>query len=330
MVNLQLDWQQSSCLAVGLVATRSAVVQSSRTSRFAPYLVESAIIAGLYALWQLAASVSVLGTNGALDRGRWIEHFQRDVQLPSERSIQHLIDGHPLVAQACNLYYAGMHFGVLGVFLPWLFIRHRGSYALVRNVLVLFTAMALVIQLLPVAPPRLLPDLGFVDVAAQYGQSVYNLSGITVDELAAMPSVHVGWALLVAWAVIRVSPSRYRWWVVIHPALTIFVVVATANHFWLDGIVAAALVVLSNIAIRSVMRSNHRDARGSGRSHGGEGRRGVIEADLAGEERVQVELAGGDRREEFGIAVGSHAVTTEPAQFPPDKFGHMQGDRTWQ
>ena len=60
-----------------------------------------------------------------------------------------------------------------------------------------------------------------------------------------MPSVHVGWALLVGWAVIEVSPSRYRWWVLIHPALTIFVVVATANHFWLDGIVAALLLAAS-------------------------------------------------------------------------------------
>ena len=109
--------------------------------------------------------------------------------------------------------------------------------------LVLLTAGWLAIQLIPVAPPRLLPQLGYVDTAARYGQSVYNISGISVDQLSAMPSVHVGWALLVGWAVITVSRSRYRWWVLIHPALTVFVVVATANHFWLDGIVAAGLLV---------------------------------------------------------------------------------------
>jgi hypothetical protein len=93
-----------------------------------------------------------------------------------------------------------------------------------------------------VAPPRLLPQLGFVDTAAQYGESVYAISTITVDQLSAMPSVHVAWALLVGWAAIGISASRYRWWVLAHPALTIFVVVATANHFWLDGIVAALLL----------------------------------------------------------------------------------------
>ena len=64
-----------------------------------------------------------------------------------------------------------------------------------------------------------------------------------------MPSVHVGWSLLVAWAVITISPSRHRWWILAHPVLTVFVVVATANHFWLDGIVAALLLVVSILVV---------------------------------------------------------------------------------
>ena len=57
-----------------------------------------------------------------------------------------------------------------------------------------------------------------------------------------MPSVHVGWAVFIAVAVITVSPSRWRWLVLAHPLLTTLAVVATANHWWLDGIVAAALL----------------------------------------------------------------------------------------
>jgi hypothetical protein len=116
----------------------------------------------------------------------------------------------------------------------------------VRTTIVLLTASCLLVQLVPVAPPRLLPNFGFVDTAEQYGQSVYTaLKAVGPDQLSAMPSVHVGWAVLVGGAVVWLGTSRWRWLALLHPALTIFVVAATANHFWLDGIVAVALLVLA-------------------------------------------------------------------------------------
>jgi hypothetical protein len=296
MQNLQLGWQQAAVLTGSLIAAH-AVTSRSRgraMSAAAPYLRESAIIAGLYGLWQLAAAVSVLGSKGAFERARLIVRFQHDVHLPSERSAQQVIAGHQLLAEACNLYYAGMHFGVLGVFLLWLFVRHRRQYPLVRNVLVLFTALSLLIQLIPVAPPRLLPDLGFIDTAAQYGQSVYASTAISVDELAAMPSVHVGWALLVAWAVIRISSSRFRWWVLAHPLVTIFVVVATANHFWSDGIVSGLLLGASIAVTRRLPRDDDRDASRARSVHGLQRGRDRIESDRGGDELVGTHGAGGD------------------------------------
>jgi MFS superfamily sulfate permease-like transporter len=84
-----------------------------------------------------------------------------------------------------------------------------------------------------------------VDTAVQYGQSVYAWSGgFNADEFSAMPSVHVGWAVIVAIAVITVSRSRWRWLAAAYPVLTLLVVVVTANHFWLDGIAAGFLVAL--------------------------------------------------------------------------------------
>jgi hypothetical protein len=245
VVNLQLNWQQGAALSGVLLAGRLAVARSASGRKFGPYLQEAAVIAALYALWQLAAELSVSGTAHAFERARWIERFQRDVGLPNERSFQNLILGHPLLCQACNLYYAGMHFAVLGALLFWLFARHRDAYPFVRNTLVVVTAACLVIQFVPVAPPRLLPELGFVDVAARYGQSVYEVSGLTVDSLGAMPSVHVAWALLVGWAAVRCGTGWARWFVLVHPIVTVFVVMATGNHFWLDGIVAAVLFVLA-------------------------------------------------------------------------------------
>jgi hypothetical protein len=109
----------------------------------------------------------------------------------------------------------------------------------------LLTGVSLLIQLIPVTPPRLLPSTGMVDTAVQYGQSVYSWAGgFDADEFSAMPSVHVGWALIVAIAVITVSRSRWRWLAAGYPVLTLLVVVVTANHFWLDGIAAGFLVVL--------------------------------------------------------------------------------------
>lgn len=69
------------------------------------------------------------------------------------------------------------------------------------------TAICLLVSFIPVAPPRMLSSLGFVDLAARYGESVYGTAGANVgaDQLSAMPSVHVCWSVLVAWAVITAS-----------------------------------------------------------------------------------------------------------------------------
>jgi len=118
---------------------------------------------------------------------------------------------------------------------------------------VLFTAAALIIQFMPVAPPRLLTGSDLVDTAVRYGQSVYGVAG-GFDEFSAMPSVHVGWSIIVAIAVVTAARSRWRWLAVLYPVLTTLVVVITANHFWLDG-VAAGLLVCGALAVQKAGRS---------------------------------------------------------------------------
>ena len=208
---------------------------------------------GLYALWMFAGSYSVMSPAGALPRARWLWHAERFGHLPSETAVQHPFLSHPLLVQACNLYYDVLHFPLLGVCLVWLYARHRDAYPRIRTTIVLFTAASLLIQLIPVAPPRLLPMAGLVDTAVRYGQSVYSWSGgFDADEFSAMPSVHVGWALIVAIAVITVSRRRWRWLAAAYPVMTLLVVVVTANHFWLDGIAAALLVTLILLGQRMI------------------------------------------------------------------------------
>lgn len=245
MHDVALTWQQAAVLT-GLLAAVAAIltiVTLPRLSVWAPFAREATIISGLYALWQLAGTLSVLGTSGAFSRATWIERTERAWHLPSEVTLQHDLARNSVVAQAANLYYATMHFGVLFVFLVWLFVRHRNRYAKVRRVLALTTLMCLAIQLIPVAPPRLLPQYGYVDTAAKYDQSVYSL-GLGADQLSAMPSVHVAWAVLIAWACARIGHGPWRWLGTAHAALTVLVVVITANHFWADGLVAVAVIVV--------------------------------------------------------------------------------------
>ncbi len=204
---------------------------------------EAAIVMFLYALWRLFNVVEVRMTGGQR-RGLQIWHLERALGIGSERWLQARILGHPLITQAANVYYAAMHVPAMVACLVWLFLRRRDSYAHWRSVLALSTGADVLIRLVPVAPPRLLPDLGFIDTGHLYHQSVYGPFGSGVsDQLAAMPSIHAGWAVLIAVAVFASTRSRWRWLGVAHAVLTMLSVVVTANHWWLDCIAAAAMLV---------------------------------------------------------------------------------------
>lgn len=277
MIIVSPTWGQAAAGAAGLGALSAALLYrgkkvasaagdtgprdagASRTARRytagGRFAREAALVVGLFALWQFAGSFSVMGPDGALGRAQWLWDAERTLRLPSEAWLQRLILPHPLVVQFFNLYYDILHFPVLIAFLIWLFVWHRERYGPLRITLAVFTGLCLLIQLIPVAPPRMLTGIGMVDSAALYGQSVYApAGGFEADQLSAMPSVHVGWAILVAIAVIGVVRSRWRWLALLYPALTTIAVVVTANHFWLDG-VAAGIVLAAVLAGQAIARS---------------------------------------------------------------------------
>ncbi len=232
----------------GCLFTAAALSRVARRPWLAPVAAvtaEAGTLLGLFALWQYAGSFSVMSPGGALPRARWIWHAERIMHLPSEAAIQRPFLPHPLLVQAFNIYYLSLHFGLLVACLIWLFARHREHYRPIRTTVVLFTGASLLIQFMPVAPPRMLPGDHMVDTGVRYGESVYgSVAGFNPDQLSAMPSVHVGWALIVAVAVITVYHSRWRWLALGYPALTTLIVIVTANHFWLDAAAAVVLVVL--------------------------------------------------------------------------------------
>lgn len=236
-----LTWQESFEVAavVGGAGIALAVHTNSKVRNVGAFLREAAIIGVLHGIWKAAQQISLTAGGDAYARARWIERFESRLELPSEKAMQQPLLDHPLLMHVANLYYACMHFPSMFAFLIWLFVRHRDRYRPVRQVMAWTTLACLVVQLIPVAPPRVLP--GYVDTGLRDNLSVYNT--FDVNQLGAMPSVHVAWAAFVGWYFYRINPTRWRWLGPVHAVLTGYFVAATANHWWLDGIVAVALLV---------------------------------------------------------------------------------------
>lgn len=178
---------------------------------------------------------------------------ERTLHLPSERSVQDLaLHSHTLV-HAANYLYATVHFPAMVCFLGYMFVRHRAHYLWIRRAIVIQTMLALLGHLFfPLAPPRLLSSAHMVDTAQVYGPSVYNARPDTdsmANQFAAMPSLHVGWALAIAVGLIAATRSRLRYLWLLHPLVTLLIVVSTANHYWLDGIVGSALLGVALLII---------------------------------------------------------------------------------
>jgi hypothetical protein len=201
-----------------------------------------AVLFFAYKIGRFAANGHV-GT--ALDNAQYVWHLERLLHLPSEYSVQQAVLGHQWLIKAANCYYAYVHFPATAVCLVWLYVRRRAHYVPTRRLLAWLTAAALVVHLLmPLAPPRMLSAVGMVDTGRLFGPAVYGAptTDTLTNQFAAMPSLHVGWATIVAIALVGAARGRWRWLWLGHPIVTLFVVVATGNHYWLDAIVALALL----------------------------------------------------------------------------------------
>jgi hypothetical protein len=241
------SWQTAWLAAAVLALVSRVLVARRRDPGLASALAwEAALVLGLFGLWQLVGGLAIRQSGDAIGRGAAIWKAERMAHLPNETAVQHLVLPHSWLVQFLNGYYVYAHFSTLVLMLLWLFLRHRDRYAAARNTVALTTFGCLAIQLVPVAPPRLLGGYGVVDTASAYGQSVYGSVGTGIaDQLSAMPSVHVAWAALVGLFVFQAASGRWRWLGPAHTGMTLLVVVATGNHYWLDAVVAVAVIALA-------------------------------------------------------------------------------------
>jgi hypothetical protein len=233
----------SGLVALALRRSRPARVGDRFGQVVGPAALEFAFVASLYAIWRMAKNLPLTQAEGAIERARDIVRVQEFFHLPSELTLQRFTLDHEWLAQFSAAFYAVAHVPGIVIFLVWLYARHRDVYPHWRNALAIVTAFCLFIRFVKVAPPRYLPDLGYVDVSEIYNMSVYGEAGTGVSsQFAAMPSLHVAWAAVVAFGALSASTSRWRWIGMAHLVATTLVVSATGHHWWLDGIVALVLL----------------------------------------------------------------------------------------
>jgi hypothetical protein len=222
---------------------------SSRRAQLYRLRHEALLFVGMLFLYDVGRYIAARHVGMAFHHAQTVLGIERWLYLPNEAALQQwFLSAYAGVVQAANVYYASMHFPMTILTLVWLFFYHPLHYLWARRALVTATGLGLVIEFVyPLAPPRMLGAQGFIDAAEKFGQSVYDAPGVAglTNQFAAMPSLHVGWALLVAIVLISSIESRWSWLFALHPIVTLFVVVVTANHYWLDGLVGSALVVFA-------------------------------------------------------------------------------------
>ncbi|MFE0170849.1 phosphatase PAP2 family protein [Streptomyces sp. NPDC059002] len=232
----------------------ATAVRKPDTSARPPLVRELLLVVGLFLVYKFGRQLANGHTGEAFHNAHRVWDAERALRLPGEGVVQDaLLHGETLIHIA-NTYYATVHFPATLLFLVWLYLRRPRHYVWARRVLAALTAAALVLHLgFPLAPPRMLDAAHLVDTAQVYGPSVYASEPATdtmANQFAAMPSLHFGWALMLAVGMIVATSSRWRWLWLLHPLLTLLVVVGTANHYWLDAIVATALLGIALAVIR--------------------------------------------------------------------------------
>jgi hypothetical protein len=219
-------------------------------SRFGGSLVrELALVIALLLAYKYGRFFTKGHVSDALHNARDVIGLERSLGMFSEARLQDLVVHDTGLIRFLNVYYLAAHVAVTAAAFIWLYVRHPPTYRRFRNVMIVITLAGMSVHLLmPLAPPRMFPYLGFVDTARVFGPASYGAGSPYkgfANQFAAMPSLHFGWALVIAWAVLIATKSRWRYLVLAHPVITLAAIVLTANHYWLDAVVATILLAFA-------------------------------------------------------------------------------------
>ncbi|GEN81344.1 phosphatase PAP2 family protein [Actinotalea fermentans] len=240
-----------------VVAEASAPASGRRT--WPGWLRELVIVAAVYFTYSISRNLIPDQVEQAQRNARSILDAEKLLGLDIELGINHWGADRLWLIIPANYYYATLHLSVTLIVMIWLYRRRKAVYARCRSVLLTMTLMALASYwLYPLAPPRLMAGAAYIDTVKEHVLWGFTPSDDMVslsNQYAAMPSMHVGWALWVG--VILVAYGRHRLvrgLGVAYPLATVFVVMVTANHFILDAIAAVVFFLVAIAAVDVVGR----------------------------------------------------------------------------
>jgi len=197
--------------------------------------------------------------SSALGNAVLLVDIERTFGLFFEDTVQDLALGFTPLVVAANWWYGIMHFAVTAAVFVWLFRRHRAAYPLWRNTFAISSVLTLAIQALWAAtPPRLLEGADdtphFVDTLSQFSSPwSFSSGGGVTNQYAAIPSMHIVWALIVACVIVPRAAHRWvRVCAVIYPMITVLAIMATGNHYIIDAIAAVPIVAVGYALARAM------------------------------------------------------------------------------
>lgn len=237
----------------GSAPGRSRIARINLTWPRLNALAELGIVAAGYFGYALVRLAVRAGHAAAFGQAAQLWDAERWLHVDIETSLNYLITADPALAQLTGYYYGLLHFIVTPLTLAWLYLRRPAAFPRLRSALVLATAAAnLVFWTWPVAPPRFAVS-GMTDVLSHYhilGAGDPRGPDSMVNLYAAMPSLHVAWAVWCAVAVVMATRTRWRHLAWLYPMATTFVVLASANHFVLDAAGGAVITALGLLVTR--------------------------------------------------------------------------------
>ncbi|MER5936997.1 bifunctional glycosyltransferase 87/phosphatase PAP2 family protein [Streptomyces sp. NPDC001928] len=202
-----------------------------------------------YAQIRLAAAggSNSAGRVTAEEHGAEIHSIERALHIDIEYWANHAVVKVDWLRSFFDFYYESFHFGVPLTILAVLYWRRPTDYRWARTAIGFATVFALIgFWLYPLAPPRLMPGLGFIDTVhgvQDFSQPDYGTLTELTNQYAAMPSLHFGWSLWCGIVIVMLAP---RWWMMalglLHPLFTVTAIVVTGNHWVLDAVGGAAVV----------------------------------------------------------------------------------------
>ena len=207
-----------------------------------------ALFAGAYYAYRIVRGLVDGQAALAFENARTLVDVERTMGLFFEPGLQAWAQSEEWIVTGANWMYVNSHFVITTTFLIWLYIARNHAYYYVRNMFMIAMGLALVGYLAyPTAPPRYMPEWGFTDTVATFvGDAAEQSANVLYNPFAAVPSMHVAFALMIGIPAIKLVKSRVlkvAWG--LYPVLVTFVVVVTANHFWLDAALGALVAAIS-------------------------------------------------------------------------------------